>query len=114
MNEKCNSALSGLPAEYRSKEPQAIIDSLRTIADDLEKFLSESAAKTKLTDLTGRLRNLLDLTTVADELYRQRQLLFTGTDVRQVTGSLMKRFTENNTTRNKQLEDKKELDERVE
>ncbi len=114
VNEKCNSALSGLPPEYRSKEPQAIIDSLRTIADDLEKFLSESAAKTKLTDLTGRLRNLLDLTTVADELYRQRQLLFTGTDVRQVTGSLMKRFTENNTTRNKQLEDKKELDERVE
>jgi len=114
VTEKCNSALSCLPEEYRSMEPQAILDSLRTLADHLEKFILESVAKTKLNDLTGRLGTLLDLTTLADELHQKRQLLFNGIDVRQVTGSLIKRFTENNTTRNRQLEDKKELDERVE
>ncbi len=114
VTEKCNLALSGLPADYRSMEPQAILDSLRTLTDDLEKLISESAAKKKLIDLTGRLGTLLDLTTMADELHQKRQLLFNGIDVRQVTGSLIKRFTENNTTRDRQIEDKKELDERVE
>lgn len=112
--EKCNSALSGLPDEYRMMEPQAILDSLRSLTDDLETFISESAAMTKLNDLTGRLGTLLDLNTRANELAQKRQLLFTGNDVRKVTGSLMKRFTENNTTRNKQIEDKEELDNRVE
>ncbi|MDX9946195.1 MAG: AAA family ATPase [Bacteroidales bacterium] len=114
VTEKCNSALSGLPEEYRSMEPQNILDSLRTLTDDLEKLISESAAKTKLNDLTGRLVTLLELTALADELHQKRRLLFSGIDVRQATGSLMKRFTENNTTSNRQLEDKKELDERVE
>jgi exonuclease SbcC len=113
VTEKCNSALSGLPAEYLSMEPQAIIDSLRSLTGGLEKLISESAAKIKLNDLTGRLVTLRELTTLADELHKKRQLLFTGTDVRQVTGSLIKRFTENNTTRDRQFEDKKELDERV-
>ncbi|MFZ2341229.1 MAG: AAA family ATPase [Bacteroidales bacterium] len=114
VTEKCNSALSGLPAEYRSMEPQAILDSLRSRNDDLEKFISESAARTKLIDLTGRLVNLLELTTLSDELHQKRQQLFNGIDVRQVTGSLIKRFTENSTTSNRLLVDRKELDERVE
>lgn len=110
---KCNLALSGLPVEYRSIEPQAILDTLRSLNDELEKFISESAATVKLNDLTGRLGTFLELRTMADELARKRQLLYAGVDVRQATGSLIKTFTENNTNWKRQLEDKKELDERL-
>lgn len=111
---KCMSAIESLPEEYRKLEPQTILDTLRTRTADLEMFINETAALEKLHDLTLRLASLRKLKGESDDLAMKRQTLFNGPDVSLVKGSLVKRFTENNTSLNKLLEDKKELDQLVE
>lgn len=110
VSEKCRSVMNSLPEEFRLLEPQAIVDSLRTKTEDLETFMAESAAMERLHDLTTRLSSLRKLAAEADDLAGKRQLLFSGNDVRIAKGSLVKRFTENNTAWKKLLEDNEELD----
>ncbi|MBK7478671.1 MAG: hypothetical protein IPI69_02360 [Bacteroidales bacterium] len=50
--EKCSSAIARLPEEFRLMEPKAIVDLLRIRTEDMESFITESAAVEKSATLS--------------------------------------------------------------
>lgn len=112
--EKCSSAIARLPEEFRLMDPKAIVDLLRTRLEDMESFLTESAAVEKIRDLVNRLTSLGELIKESAGLAGKRLLLFSGSDVSLEKGRLVKKFTENNSARQNLDKNREELNQAIE
>ncbi len=101
--------LASLPEACRLMEPQEVLASLKSRIGSLDEFIRLSALKSKLNEVITNLKGIAGLMAASAELKTRRYAIFKGSDVRSVTGAIMKQYTGNIAFQEKLLSDKNEL-----